>query len=185
LGVCIVVWGLYNSWVLASTFLANPVGAMELHLRRRLDKWATMVTHPGHRTARACRVMEVLSRIGTPRIQAAYLRTICNGWCTRHRFQGQGPCAFGCESGSDKLVHYACCTKVDALLGSHLQLSRSPGHRELDDFLCMGEVRDEKIRDRALGLYALYRLFNGVRLNRFSAEEHSDAFKRFLKEGLR
>jgi hypothetical protein len=166
-------------------FATTPIGSVELHLRRRLDRWTGLGTLPGHRPNRACRVMEVLSRKATPRIQAAYLRTICNGWCTRHRFQGQGACAFGCGGGYDKLEHYACCTKVGDLMSTHLNVGRSQAMGALDDFLCMSDGHEEVIKDRAVGLYALYRLYNGIRHNQFSLQEHKDAFKRYIREGLR
>ena len=110
-------------------FRTTPVGASMLHLRRRLDGWRTMGTLPGHRPGRAQRIMQVLLTKATPRVQAAYLRTICNGWCTRHRFQQQGNCLFGCGRGFDGLVHYASCSVVEQLFTTSLNLG---GHRGRD-----------------------------------------------------
>ena len=165
-------------------FRTTAVGASMLHLRRRLDRWKDMMTLPGHRPNRACKVMEVLRAKATPRVQAAYLRTICDGWCTRHRFQGHGGCVFGCEGGIDKLDHYACCAVVGRLFDTNLNLQGPSGQGALDVFLCMRDVHDEVIKLRAVGLYALYRLYNGIRHNQFSPQEFQGAFGRFVREGL-
>ena len=126
--------------------------------------------------------LEVLRRSATPRIQAAYLRTICDGWCTKHRFQAQGACAFGCRGGQDKLDHYACCTVVGQLFANGLNLHGPLG---LDSFLCMDGGGEEVITARATGICALYRLRNGVRHCNFSPQEYQGAFNRFISEGLR
>lgn len=93
-------------------FKSFVTGAAVVHFRSRLDLWTHMSTLPEHRPDRARAVLEILRRRATPRTQAAYLRTICNGWCTKHRFQGRGACAFGCRVGQDKLEHSASCTAV-------------------------------------------------------------------------
>ena len=97
-------------------FRTTDVGAAKLHFRRRLDRWATLGTLPGCRTAPVCRVLEVLGRTTSPKVQAAYLRTFCDGWCTRRKFQGHAACAFGCGAGFNGLEHYARCR----MLGSYL-----------------------------------------------------------------
>ena len=121
-------------------------------------------TLPGHRPNRARNIMEVLLRKATPRIQAAYLRAICDGWCTKHRFQRQGACVFGCRFGQDKLEHYACCMRVRHFFESGLQLQGPTG---LDSFFCMDDSQEETVVARASGIYALYRLYNGVRHSQF------------------
>ena len=72
-----------------------PKGTSTIHLRRRLDRWKIQVLQ-GHRVERAMRVMAEVGRTSAPKVQAAYLRTICDGWCTKRRYQSQGLCAFGC-----------------------------------------------------------------------------------------
>ena len=56
----------------------TDVGDACQHLRRRLDRWA-LSTLPGHRVLRAFKVLGVLQRMTSPRVQASYLRTICDG----------------------------------------------------------------------------------------------------------
>ena len=153
------------------------------HLRRRLDRWALNIL-PGHRVQRALRVLEVLQRMTSPRVQASYLRTICDGWCTRRRFQSRGGCAFGCGRGEDSLSHFACCSVVAELFvnGIHLPGSRGPG--ALDVLLCMTSA-EEEVAARGVGLYALYRLYNSIRYNVFQRHEFQDAFSGFVREGRR
>ena len=91
-------------------FRTTGVGSATVHFRRRLDRWTTLLTLPGCRVTKVRRVLEVLGRRTSPKVQAAYLRTFCDGWCTRRRFQGDAQCAFGCGAGFDGLEHYARCT---------------------------------------------------------------------------
>jgi len=158
------------------------VGSSIVHIRRRTDRWTCMTTLPGHRPDRVRRVMAVLQRKATPRMQAAYLRTICNGWCTSHRFQGRGSCLFGCRLGQDKLEHYVSCNVVAQLFASGLELH---GPFSFDSFLCMHDEQEDIIKARVAGIYALYRLYNGLRYSRFSPQELHGAFKRYTIEGLR
>ena len=111
----------------------GPPGAhAQRHLRRRLDRW-NIVTLPGLRPARAVRHLQQLVLNGHPRVAAAYLRTICNGWCTSHRFQGAGPCRFACGRGRDKLEHFAFCATEKALF-SEFRIPPSASGLELDIF---------------------------------------------------
>ena len=68
----------------ARLFASAPSGSAHLHLRRRLDRWS-MITLPGRRVGRAVRVLKVMSQTTSPRVQAAYLRFLCNGVCTKRR----------------------------------------------------------------------------------------------------
>ena len=81
------------------------------HLRRLLDRWNVHVL-PGRRVARAIRHLRLLGCHCSPRVQAAYLRTIFNGWCTRRRFQGGGCCRLGCGSSEDSIEHMAHCPRA-------------------------------------------------------------------------
>jgi len=164
---------------------ANVVGeASRRHLRRRLDRW-TMVTLPGFRVQRAVKVMEILQRKATPRVQASYLRTICNGWCTRRRFQQQGWCRFGCGGQEDSLSHFAHCTVVTRLFVNGIHILGSHGPDAMDVFFCMNSSDEELVVARCKGLYALYRLYNGLRFHAFWPSEYQDAYNRFLREALR
>ena len=161
---------------------STMIGHSMVHLRRRTDRWVMMSTLPGHRPIRVRRVMAILQRKATPRIQAAYLRTICNGWCTSHRFQGQGSCRFGCRFGQDRIEHYVNCNVVAQLFASSLELY---GPFSFDIFLCMHDEQEDVIKSRATGIYALYRLYNGLRYHHFSPQELQGAFKQFTLDGLR
>ena len=169
-------------------FRSIPMGASMIHIRRRMDRWSDMLTLPGHRPERARRVLGVLRDRATPRIQAAYLRSICNGWCTRHRFQMAGGCLFGCGYGPDKLEHYARCSVVDGWFTSgpnSVLNSCRPDAQALDRFFCMLHLHEEVIVAQAARLYALHRLHCGIRHRQFVPREYFGAFKRFVSEGLR
>ncbi|CAK0876187.1 unnamed protein product, partial [Prorocentrum cordatum] len=133
------------------------------HFRRRLDRWRLDVL-PGRRMGRALRVLDVLARRSVPRIQAAFIRTVTNGWCTRHRFQQRGHCPFRCGAERDSIEHLACCSAVRALLSTHLHGGSSRSPQTLDDFLCLSlHASEEEVVSRGVGLYAIYRLFNALR----------------------
>ncbi len=166
-------------------FRSTAVGASMLHLRRRLDKWSDLRTLPGHRADRARKVLRHLGNATTPRVQATYLRTICDGWCTKHRFQGHGNCLFGCGKGLDRLTHYAFCSVVGDLLSSGPNNHNASLHGNLDSFLCMNNVEVERIVNHAVGLYGLYRLFNGIRHRQFVPSEFHGAYFRFTQEAVR
>ena len=151
------------------------------HLRRRLDKWKLIIL-PGHRTERAVRILEVLKNHSTPRVQASFLRTVCNGWCTRSRYQGVGGCLFGCGRGEDKLAHFATCGVVSVMMHNGIHLPCPRGTGALDSFLCMDTTDEDTIVARCKGLYALYRLYNGIRHHAFIQNEFQDAFNRYLQE---
>ena len=154
-----------------------------LHLRRRLDKWS-LITLPGLRTQRVVRILEVLKNHSTPRVQASFLRTVCNGWCTRHRFQGLGGCPLGCGRGEDKLTHFATCRVVTEIMHEGIRLPCPRGTGALDSFLCMNSTDEDTIVARCKGLYALYRLYNGIRHHVFIQAEFQDVFNRYLQEAL-
>ncbi len=154
------------------------------HLRRRLDRWS-METLPGHRVQRAVRVLGTLQRHATPRVQAGYLRAICDGWCTRRRFQGRGDCLFGCGGGDDGLQHIASCAVVSELFCNGIHLPSIRGSGALDCLFCMNTTDEEVIVARCAGLYALYRTYNGLRHHAFSHTELQDAYNRYLREALR
>ncbi len=169
---------------LTKIFKGNVVGQSSTHLRRRLDRWEGLATLPGYRTMRARKMLKILADSATPRVQAAYLRTICNGWCTRHRFQGCGNCLFGCGRGVDKLEHYAGCSKVKELFQSSLSGWRPHWQNNLDSFLCMCNDGEDGLLIRAVGLYGLYRLHNGIRHGQFFPSDFHGAFKRFTLAAL-
>ena len=162
------------------------VGSSMVHLRRRLDYWSGLMTLPGHRTGKVRIVMSVLQRRANPRVQAAYLRTVCNGWCTRRRFQDRAAtCTFGCGRGMDSVEHFARCPLVGQLFDRNSRLQAGGTEAALDSFLILNDLHDEeKILSRGIGLYALYRLHNGIRHGLFTQEEVYQAFGGFMREAV-
>jgi hypothetical protein len=162
---------------------ATSVGDACHHLRRRLDRW-TLVTLPGYRVRRAVNVLAVLQRMSSPRVQASYLRALCDGWCTRRRFQCKDGCLFGCGHGEDSLSHFANCSVVSRLYCIGVNVPGFRGSDALDSFFCMNTSDEEEIVVRCKGLYALYRLYNGLRYHAFLPTEYQDAFIRYYREAL-
>lgn len=117
----------------AKVFTSVPIGQSTIHLRRRMDRWK-LLTLPGHRVGKVQRVLEVLSRLSTPRVQAAYLRMVCNGWCTKRRYQQRAFCFFRCWEGEDSLEHMATCWKVGELFSTHLGLHAARGREPWTSF---------------------------------------------------
>jgi len=99
---------------------------------------------PGHRVARAKHVMGCLADSSAPKVQAAYLRTLCGGWCTKHRFQCRGLCTFGCGQGHDKLAHYAHCETEKNLFATEFTHAGIRMHGSLDSF-CAWVLRRRRI----------------------------------------
>ena len=85
-----------------------PAPGAVRRLRRRLDRWALQIL-PGRRVDRAVRLLRGLAVEAPPRVWAAVLRTLCNGWVTARRFQTTGNCVLGCENCNDSIEHYAYC----------------------------------------------------------------------------
>ena len=172
-----------------TTLCRPPSGAAALHLRRRLDRW-DIKTLPGHRPARALRHIALLAGRCHPRVLAAYMRTICNGWCTRHRFQGVAGCPFGCAGGKDKLEHFACCPVVRGLLHD-FQLPAPLAGEELDVFLGLQALPlvaggDPEAQARRLGVarYALYRLHGALRHQTVGVPHLPGAFREYARQGF-
>ena len=116
-------------------FRSAPAGSAILHLRRRLDRWP-MELLPGYRPNRARHVLQLLEERASPKVQAAYLRTICDGWCSKSRFQLRGGCIFGCGYEKDELKHIARCRVVETLFAG-MNLATRRGDYALDVFYCL------------------------------------------------
>ena len=100
-----------------------------------------------------------------PRVSAAVLRTLFNGWVTERRFQRWGPCRFGCREAEDSIEHYACCPVVLKFGKGFLQLVdvlESPKER-VARFVSLGSwfgrVSDADLTRRAILVFAVYRSF--------------------------
>ena len=101
--------------------------APEVRLRSKLERWA-LPLYPRLRAARAAAVTARLSKLASPRVLAAVLRTWFNGWCTKLRFQCKGSCVFGSPSGRTRLTTTCGARNCTSMLGSD---SGSPCIRSL------------------------------------------------------
>ena len=102
------------SWQkVAMTLLWKPSLVESLvHLRKRLDKLGcnnALRCSEGYRGQKALAVLARLKTLVSPRVQASYLRTLCNGWSTRTRFQESG---FVKANLLDWLVNHHCCVQM-------------------------------------------------------------------------
>ena len=115
------------SWQAVATQIVRPASLQPIHMhfRRRLDGFR-MRTLPGYRVARAVGILQRLSRLVAPRVTAAYIRTICNGWCTHARFQGHGACRLGCGNDCDSIEHVARCPLALEWSRRYARLQRPP-----------------------------------------------------------
>jgi len=87
-------------------------------LRKRLRRWR-LALNLRLSTDIATKNLIVVAKSCKPSVQAAYLRTLCNGWCTARRFRfclkANHPikrCLLGCGSGCDSIEHYMQCSTV-------------------------------------------------------------------------
>ena len=132
-------------------------------------------------------MLRLLGNRTNPRVQAAYVCShTCNGWCARGRFQQSGFCRFGCGHGIDKLEHFPTCPVVRKFLERAGDWLWALGVTALDSFLCMdvGPNGDLTLQ-KGLSLYALYKLYNGIRYRTYTLDEFLDAFLRLRLEGNR
>ena len=145
-------------------------------MRRRLNGFQASRCLPGYRVQRALDILARLRTLTSPRVQAAYIRTICDGWSTKSRYQGEGPCRFGCDHGVDRLSHFAYCPKAREWALRYAGLRRPTFGLELDYFFCFASeallveqttsqhaTPDSILQSRAYHLYALYKLHNLLR----------------------
>ena len=123
------------SWqAVATKIVQQPaLTSIHVHFRRRLDK-CTMHALPGHRVARAVRILQRLNRPVAPRWVAAFIRSICDGWATHARFQGVAACRFGCGVGRDSLSHIVKRPRTLEWCERYSQLRRLPLGEETDYF---------------------------------------------------
>ena len=175
---------------------ARPDGAAFYHLRRKLDRWS-LPTLPGRRVARVVSTFKTLATHAPPRVLAAALRTVCNGWVTTRRFPQAGVrrCVLGCPRGEDSIEHYAGCECFHQLCRRHLGLSTPPRPQCLDDFLGVApylpalpalfpaaEARAACTVLRALAVFALYRVHGNARHGSWLPAELQEAFPAFVRE---
>ena len=136
--------------------------------------------------------LRLLHQKAPPRIAAAALRTMWNGWPTLRRFQKEGPCLFMCGNWiqEDSIEHYACCHTALDFGRRILNIRRKTGDDHKGNLVTFGlnsaTRADDEIIRRAIWNYSLYRSLCELRhkpLN--SAIEVFELMKQFSKEGVR
>ena len=185
-----------GSWqkVAISLLRQSSIGPMTTHLGRRMQRLSFLLFSRA-RVARAISAMQKVNSLVTPRVGAALLHTVCNGWCTSGRYQQRGHCKF-CGRGQDSLNHIARCPSVWKIMEEEAGILRPPPGRELEFLCCMCSeevVReymnpapdsiDAAIRSRAHALYALYRTFNWTRHHPEGVGDCAGVFRTFFREG--
>ena len=150
----------------------GPATAIEA-LRRRLRRWR-LELNLRMATDIVLKNMDVIARTCRPCVQAAYLRTILNGWVTKRRMRflkgfapGGGPCVFNCGHGSDCIEHYAFCRIIVSFFRRAGISYRTPS---VSSFLMVARrMARDKISVQAACLYAIYLSHNILRC---SADDH-------------
>ncbi len=164
----------------------DPVARM----RHKLGRYA-LSGLPGITAPRCVRSLQILETAVSPRVAAAVLRTLWNGWTTSHRFQGSETCVLRCsEWAQDKLEHYAVCPCIRKFGRTFLNLQRGPANCQLGQFIALGlndaKVADEELVRRAIWVYSAYRAVMEVSHNGYgSQEEVQDMLKQFAREAVR
>jgi len=146
---------------------------------------------PQHIATRCFRNLQMLPSLVPPRICAAVLRTIFNGWCTARRFQKRrttlNRCLLGCGADAeDSIEHYCCCPAVQDTLWCKLRL-RFHGGRALSYWMMNEEsdVHHDHLRGVAIIVYAAYMATNTYRKRgRASYQTARDAVGQFIIQGV-
>ena len=125
------------------------------------------------------RTLQRIKKLAPPRVTAAWLRTLWNGWTTQDRFQ-QGAsscCVLGCGNGIDSLKHYPFCKVVRNFGRTFLGLQEESSQDILSNFVALGvnlaAVPDDVLVRRAVLVYAVYCSTNQARNcnSRISSDE--------------
>jgi len=115
-----------------------PNGAARI--REKIDRWLDpdapgprdisliykLAGPPAHIANRIHSRLQLLPSLVPPRVCAATLRLIFNGWCTQRRYQrrhsAQNVCVLGCGAGAeDSVEHYCRCPAVQHTLRAKLR----------------------------------------------------------------
>lgn len=161
-------------------------GALDRALRRRLERWPV----PALPARRACRFMqnqECIRGMIPPRVMAAMIRTVMNGWCTTRRFQGhwrENRRRFGCDAGADAIEHYIYCRQVWQAGWVVLRISRPPTPEERwEALLGLGRHPPNLAAKFALLNYGAYRAHNIARNNRHAGQAQAGTLTQAIREG--
>ncbi len=166
-----------------STHKYNEVERM----RHKLGRWC-LGDFPGVTSSRCIKALRSLRGLVPPRVSAAVLRTMWNGWCTGRRFQKYDTCCFRCGSffQEDSIEHYGRCPIVVGFARTKLRIRPNVWNLSYITTLGLAEsaCTNEDLTVRALWIYAAYRAHNLLRYKPLSAaEDPADILLQFSKEG--
>ena len=154
-----------------------------VHLRKCTDHWPCDLPQ-GHRWPRFLGNIRIIASNCPPRVQVSYLRFVCNGVCTRSRFQDRGSCWLcGCKHSRDSIRHYPFCSFVRRCFQKVALVPPSNNSLALDWFLgfwCPSpDPRVAHIIKLSLALYSLYRVHGSSRHGQVNMEDLAGAFAQF------
>ena len=93
---------------------------------RKMERWPVQLL-PRLRVDRALAALPVIARATQPKVLAAVIRTLWNGWCTGRRFQkSHHSCMLGCQFGEDSVEHYGRCRHVWEVYARHFPQHAPP-----------------------------------------------------------
>merc|ERR1712194_282161 len=156
----------------AVSLIRAKSGSRNQRLQSKVARWG----FPGNAADSSARIRLNFALVHTwcpPRVAAAYLRVVFNGWTTCRRMRhanaacqsGFGRCLFGCERGADSLEHYSVCGVVWQFISSPrpagMGVAIEPSTYSFFS-LGTGSQDEDKIRT-GLTLYAVYRATNYMR----------------------
>lgn len=132
--------------------------------RQKQTRW-DLNTWPRLAAYRAISLFKRIGRLVKPSVHASLIRTHWNAWCTRRRFQQEGPCMFGCSATAlDALEHYVHCRWFRELTENILHLPRV---NNMSEFLLLDHRlwSDRRLTVMAIAIHVLYTVFNRLRLH--------------------
>ena len=121
---------------------------------------------PGQKRTNCPHHAATTQKASPPRIRAAVLRTIFNGWTTSRRLQTYNRCLFSCADWTheDSIEHYASCPFTHDVRKRRLNLRISPWHKSCFFALLLPQDSDNdtNLTKCALLIHAIYRAHNYV-----------------------
>jgi len=129
-------------------------------IRKRLGRWE-LEQNPRVSLELALHNLQIIGKTCRAAVQAAYFRTLLNGWVTARRMRslkggesGFGQCVFGCGHGCDSIEHYVHCRITVAFFR---RVGLPYAQPSMSAFLLIRRrTTRERIRIHASCLYALY-----------------------------
>jgi hypothetical protein len=134
----------------------------EVRHRQKQSRWE-LNTWPRFGAYRAIALFKRIGRLVKPNVHASLIRTHWNAWCTRRRFQLEGPCMFGCSpTALDALEHYVHCPWFRRLTENILHL---PRFHSMCEFLLLDHRlwSDRRLAVSAIAVHVFYTVFNRLR----------------------